>query len=169
MFRAIFTSALLSAAMLTGGPVVQAASPPFGGAWAVQWCEPGGKPDTCGGFTAYLVQKGDRLCGTHYGSDERQNRMDEGEPRSITGVVVGSTAVLTIKSGRNQSIYLIRAVRKGNTIAWETLDTVAEGDNGEPAFVADKDVLKRDRSSQAAVVLKEAARQCESPSGRDGK
>ena len=56
----------------------------FTGAWHVDWCEAGQTRD-CGGFTAYLVQKGDRICGSHFGMDARGNRMDEGDAASVTG------------------------------------------------------------------------------------
>jgi hypothetical protein len=135
----------------------------FGGAWHVPWCEEGATVGHCGGFTVYLVQTGDRICGSHYGSDERQNRMDEGEPRSISGVVVGSTAVMTIKSGRNHGVFLVRASRKGRSIAWETVDTVIEGNNGEPAFISERDLLKRDMSADAAADMKDVGLQCASP------
>jgi len=132
----------------------------FEGAWNVPWCDKDMAEKTCGGFTAYLVQDGDRLCGTHYGSDERQNRMDEGEPRSISGSVVGSTAVLAIRSGRNHAIFLVRATRKSGSVAWKTLDTLVEGDNGEPAFVPDRDLLRRDTSADALKTMKTVAEQC---------
>lgn len=169
MLRSTLICALLPVALWAAGSTAQAASPAFGGVWTVRWCAPESRRDECGGFTAYLVQKGDRLCGTHFGADERQNRMDEGEPKSISGVAVGRTAVLTIRSGRNHGLYLIRAVRKGNTLAWETVETLMEGDNGEPAFVADRDVLKRDTSSQAVAALNEIARQCAEQDGRADK
>ena len=115
----------------------------FHGSWGKKWCGESNPGPICGGFYVYLTQEGSRICGAHYGADARANRMDDGVPGSIIGTVVGSTAVLVITSERNHSIYLAKAERKNHSLDWKIIQTVKEGDNGEPAFISDEDILTR--------------------------
>lgn len=134
---------------------------PFAGAWTVRWCEEPivpGRP--CGEFRAYLSQSGTRICGTYGGTDQRANRLDEGEPRSIVGTVVDSTAVITITSERNHGIYLVTAKLGRDTLSWDIVDAVKEGTNGEPALIADGDRLTRSTSTEDLDYLDEVVRDC---------
>lgn len=132
---------------------------PFDGAWHVDWCE-AGQTAGCGGFTAYLIQIGDRICGSHYGADARQNRMDEGAPSSIVGSARGGAANVQIRSGRNNGIYRARVVPAGGGLAWTTEAEERPGDNGEPAFVPDRDVLRRVSDADSVRILETVRAQC---------
>lgn len=120
---------------------------PFHGTWGNKWCGESNPGPICGGFYVYLTQQGSRICGAHYGADERANRMDEGAPGSIVGTVLGSTAILVITSERNHSIYLAKAERKNRSLNWKVIQTIKEGDNAEPAFISDEDLLTRQTRS----------------------
>lgn len=133
----------------------------FAGAWSVEWCEEPTLGQACGGFRVYLSQTGSRLCGTYSGADARQNRLDEGEPRSVIGTVAGSTAVLAITSERNHGVYLAVARPNGGGLAWEIAETIREGDNGEPALIADRDQLTPSHSQEDLNYLKTVAKDCQ--------
>jgi hypothetical protein len=96
----------------------------FTGTWSVAWCDKARSNLDCGGFTVHLLQQGSRLCGAHSGATPNLSRLDEGGDQSIVGSVVADTAVLTIRSGRNDSIHLINARRQGDTLDWQLTDTV---------------------------------------------
>ena len=133
----------------------------FTGVWAVTWCEdPILEDRPCGGFHAYLSQVGNRICGTYEGVDQRANRLDTGEPRSIIGTIVESTAVITVKSERNHGIYLATAKIDEGMLSWDLIATVKEGTNGEPALIADGDKLTKSSSDEDTKYLEAAAHDC---------
>lgn len=142
---------------------------PFAGVWAVKWCEEPATPDrSCGGFRAYLSQKDSRICGTYGGIDQRANRLDEGEPRSIIGTVVDTTAVLAIASERSRGIYLVTAKLDRDSLEWDIVGVVKEGANGEPALIADGDMLIKSSLIEDLSYLDEVTRDCTSEgSGHD--
>lgn len=131
----------------------------FTGAWHVGWCEAGQTRD-CGGFTAYLVQQGGSICGSHFGMDARGNRLDEGEPASITGAVDHEVANIEIRSARNHGVYRARIVRVADGLSWANGAEVRAGDNGEPALIPDADVLRPARDAESARNLDAVRRQC---------
>lgn len=136
---------------------------PFAGVWSVWWCEePVVSGRSCGGFRAYLSQSDSRICGTYGGLDQRANRLDEGEPRSIIGTVVDSTAVLAITSGRSRGIYLVTAKLDSGALDWNVVGEVKESANGEPALIADGDVLTKSSSADDLSYLDEVMRDCAS-------
>ncbi|MEZ5702807.1 MAG: hypothetical protein R3E42_14000 [Burkholderiaceae bacterium] len=102
----------------------------FSGSWRVSWCDKERPKAECGSFTVHLAQKGERVCGTHTGATPGLSRMDEGGPRSIVGQVVGTTAVLAIRSGRSEGISLVSAHERANAIDWRRRETVQSG-NGD--------------------------------------
>ena len=131
----------------------------FAGAWHVDWCE-AGQPRACGGFTAYFVQQRGSLCGSHVGMDARGNRMDEGEPASITGAVDHDVANIEVRSARNHGVYRARIVRVADGLSWTNGAEVRAGDNGEPALIPDADVLRPARDAESARNLDAVRRQC---------
>lgn len=137
----------------------------FTGAWHVDWCEAGQMHD-CGGFTAYLVQKGDRICGSHFGMDARGNRMDEGDPASLTGRVDRGIADVEIRSGRNHGLYRARVTRVAQGLSWVNGAVGQPGDNGEPALIPDRDVLRPALDAQSLRTLETVRRQCAGTSAR---
>lgn len=135
------------------------------GAWHVDWCEAGQARD-CGGFTAYLVQDGDRICGSHFGMDARGNRMDEGDAASVTGRVAHGTADVEIRSGRNHGLFRARMTRVAQGLSWIYSAEVQPGDNGEPALIPDRDVLRPARDALSMRTLGTVRQQCAGTSGR---
>lgn len=145
----------------SGAPAPSAMS--FSGVWTVRWCEEQVAPDRpCGGFRAYLSQRDSRICGTYGGIDQRANRLDEGEPRSIMGAVVGSTAVLAVTSERSRGIYLVTAKLERDSLDWDVVGEVKASDNGEPALIADGDVLVKSSLAEDLSYLEEVTRDCAS-------
>lgn len=137
-----------------------AATGPFAGAWKVRWCEDGRKGQDCGGFYVYLMEDGGRICGSHYGVDARQSRMDEGEMPSIVGTAEGDAAVIEVRSARNASLIRARLEPIGGGIRWTTLATVEEGRNGEPALIPDRDVLAAADDGEALSILSQVREAC---------
>ena len=132
----------------------------FAGAWKVDWCDAGQRDTDCATFTAFLVQDGDRVCGTHYGADARQNRMDEGGMPSIVGSAKGDTATVEIRSGRNHSLTRARLDASSGAIRWTTLDIPEAATNGEPAFVPDRDQLRKVDDAASREVLAQVRDAC---------
>jgi hypothetical protein len=143
---------------LAGPAQAEATHADFSGSWRVDWCDKDRPQAECGAFIVHLVQKGDRLCGTHTGATAGLSRMDEGGPRSILGQVVGRTAVLTIRSGRSEGIYLVSARQRSSAIDWQRQETVQAG-NGDIDVIADQAQLTRQAKgvSQQAQQAVEAA------------
>lgn len=112
----------------------------FGGRWKMEWCD-GARPDLdCGGFSATLVQDGERLCGDYGSALINLRQVDEGR---IVGTIVGNTAVLAVTSHRNGTIVLVRAQRRGNALHWREVDNIRSG-GSDIAVIATDDVLVRD-------------------------
>ncbi len=124
-----------------------APSADFSGNWSVKWCDRSNPKLDCGGFNLSLVQEGTRLCGDFGGALVNLRQIDDGQ---VVGTVVGSTAVLTIQSNRNGSISLARAELHNNTLNWQVVDEVRQGDNGDTDVISTKDELKREPSSSNA-------------------
>lgn len=118
----------------------QADNPPFSGAWSVKWC-PKDRRAECGGFYLYLVQKGDAICGTHFAATPGLGKVDEGLGPSISGKVVGSTASITIMSGRDDTVFHARAERAGRMLKWKLLDI--EAGDGRDFVLAEEATLRR--------------------------
>ncbi|WP_343292352.1 hypothetical protein AAHN93_09795 [Vandammella animalimorsus] len=117
---------------------VSESAAPFNGQWKFRFC-PEGVPseDDCGGFSVDLRQKGDRVCGLYFGSRVGYfggsvtglGQIDEGTINS--GVVIGRTAVLVATSGRDSSMYLIRArLGADDSLEWRELEQIWEAPSG---------------------------------------
>ena len=121
--------AVAGALLILGSPLTLAGEPAsFTGTWSVAWCDMARPDQACGGFTVHLLQQGSRLCGAHSGATPNLSRLDEGGDQSIVGTVVADTAVLTIRSGRNDSIHLVTARLQGLALQWQLTDTVLKSD-----------------------------------------
>jgi len=160
--------AAAGALLMLGSAFTQAGEPaPFTGTWSVAWCDKARPSQACGGFTVHLLQQGSRLCGTHSGATPNLSRLDEGGDQSIVGTVLNDTAVLTIRSGRNDSIHLVTARRQGGALDWQLTDTVLKSDT-------DTEVIPtREKLSKAAAAAHvqgfssmENACQTREPTGR---
>ncbi|HZX81611.1 MAG TPA: hypothetical protein VFE72_11745 [Lysobacter sp.] len=159
----LVTAACVQGCASTGIADPASAATRFAGAWKVDWCGPGQRDADCAFFTAYLVQDGDRICGTHYGADARQNRMDEGAMPSILGTARADVASIEIRSARNDSLSRARLDAVPGGIRWTTLDSPQDGVNGEPAFVPDRDVLRRVDDAASRGILEQVRGACRRP------
>ena len=124
---------------------VQTAKADFNGGWSVKWCDKTAPEAECGGFSADLVQAGDKISGESFGSRVRLAQIDEGGV--IRGIVIGDTAILTIESLRSGAIYLVQASIQGNCMHWKMRDTVRLADH-DIDIVAFDDVLTRNSAGQ---------------------
>lgn len=82
----------------------------------------------CGYAAFALVQKGERICGGHVFSSAGCGRLNERIPGSVRGIVVGSTAVLTVTSGRNGAIVLEKSTQEGDNLYWTSLEEIKTGE-----------------------------------------
>lgn len=146
-----------------------AVSPPkpaqtdFTGTWSVTWCDKARPTADCGGFTVFLFQQGQRLCGSHHGATVGLSRLDEGAPRSIVGAVTGKQAVMTVHSTRASetgTLFLATAQHLGSTLKWRIAETVL-GDNADHV-VAQQANLRRqatDENNEAWQATRDACAQ----------
>lgn len=141
----------LSASALAAEPKATptASAPDFSGTWRVEWCDKARPQADCGGFTVFLFQKGERLCGNHHGATVNLSRLDDGQPRSIVGAVAGRKAVMTVHSTRASeagTLFLAVAEHQGRALQWRVVDTVT-GD-GTDHVVAQKATLRREANDE---------------------
>lgn len=140
--RSLFVALLIAAC----GPV-QAGSKSFAGVWSIQQCVADAPHTPCGGFTLVLVQRGKRLCGTHFAATPNFSRVDEGSSTSVIGTVVGSSAVLFIASGRDPTSYLAKATLVGSGLAWRLIEQLSDGGSAGAPVIALDETLHRTNSA----------------------
>ena len=122
---------------------VRAAKPDFSGVWSVKWCDKA-KPDRdCGGFSLYLAQDGDRICGEHQVATVGLGRLDEGDPGTVLGNVDGNMATVVIDATRTGAKYLATAQRSGNRIQWRLVGMVEAGEFSEHTIIPQSETLAR--------------------------
>jgi hypothetical protein len=108
----------------------------------MRWCDkanPRQNPEDCGHFQVTLVQKGDSICGDYYGATLNLSKVDEGG--GIWGVAVDHTAVLTLRSAREDSAFGLGRVqlRQDNQLDWELIRDITP--DFQDAVTAEKGVL----------------------------
>ena len=130
------------------------------GGWGSDRCSESGQEAACGAFVLYLVQKKDRICGSYFGARQHLSQVDEGEPRSVLGVVVGNTAVVSIESGRNGAIYLGTAKKSGGTLRWQAIETIKKASSGDVDLIASDQSMKRKEGSATAEDLARVRQEC---------
>ena len=140
-------------ALLVGMPA-HAAKPDFNGAWSVKWCDKANPDRDCGGFSLYLVQEGDRLCGEHQVATVGLGRLDEGQPGTVLGIVSGNKATVVIDATRSGAKYLATAERSGNRLQWRLVGMVNAGEFPEPTIIPQRDALTRDISAHQIEPMK---------------
>ncbi|GAA6141650.1 hypothetical protein [Hydrogenophaga sp. 5NK40-0174] len=127
-----------------GGHGAAGPSNTFAGSWSVKVCDKAMPAGECGGFTVDLLQKGSRICGAHHAATPRLSRIDEGQGRSVVGTVVGNTAVLTIRSGRNGAIAMATLEKQADGVHWVRTEKVLDGEGGDDLIAVDT-VLERSK------------------------
>lgn len=120
------------------------ANPSFSGQWHLKLCDKS-ISEECGGFTVYLIQTGEKICGDHFFATPGGGRLNEGAPRSIIGSVAErNIANIVITSGRNGAVYRVRAIMNGDILNWKVIEEIKRGPEGDSALVLDKGNLKRE-------------------------
>jgi hypothetical protein len=129
------------------------AAGPFSGVWGARACGKEKNPDYCGGFYLTLTQVGDRICGDHSSATVGLGRLNEGAAQSVRGRVIGNTAVVVIKSGRDGTEYLARATRNGNFLDWRLLEELKPGGGPDSPLIWVKGHLRHDKPKEESRVL----------------
>lgn len=132
----------------------------FGGAWGVDWCDPASPAADCGGFTIFLQQEADLICGSYTGARLRLTQIDEGGARAIVGLVAGNSAVLTIESARSGGIYLIHATRDGKELDWQLRTTVRRAHDDIDIIAGDERLARRGPESASSEWQRGVVRDC---------
>ena len=131
----------------------------FAGMWVIDIRPESQRNAECGHAYFTLLQKGDRLCGDHTFATPGCGRLNEGNPGSVKGIIVGSTAVLVVTSGRNGAIVMGKATRRGNTLHWTTLEDIKPGEpEGDSPLILGKGTLELDKTQSASQELVDACR-----------
>lgn len=155
-FVGLLVAATGCVASLTGTEIApDGASADFNGSWSIEWCDRTDPDLDCGGFSVTLVQKGSRVCGDFGGALVNLRQVDEGD---VVGSVDGDTAILEVRSGRNDAIVRVRATRVGDDLHWKQDGTVRRS-GPDIDVIAFDDVLK-----PAAVDRSRVPRACDAPS-----
>jgi hypothetical protein len=128
----------------------------FAGAWAEPMCAQGDR-EKCGGFFLEIAQRGSHLCGEHFAATPGLGRLDEGEPRSVIGTVVGNTAVVSITSGRDGTEFFAHIRRVGSRLTWKVVERVREGD-GTGSLVPHVTSLVPDKSENLERVTNDCSK-----------
>ena len=144
---------LLTAVLLAAGLAAHAGPASLAGTWAIEHCDNETPRKPCGGFTLELVQRGNRLCGSHFAATTNYSRVDEGQPTSLIGTVVGNEAVLFVASGRDAATYLARLKLSGDQLAWKLVEKIGEGaDTGAPVIALDQTLRRASTDPRFAPV-----------------
>jgi len=113
----------------------------------------------CGGFNITLVQDGERICGDFGGALVNLRQTDEG---TIVGTSVGTTAILAVEGMRNQSIVLVRATLRGNSLHWRSIDEIKRGGSDIDVIASDNVLIRKRRTPPSAKHRLEAGQTCDS-------
>ncbi|HEY9101941.1 hypothetical protein [Chitinimonas sp.] len=98
----------------------------------------------CGSAEFYLVQKGKKITGQHTFATPQCGRMNDSEEETVKGEVIGSTAILTVTSGRNGAVVRGKAVLQKGALHWQVLEEIKAGDvEGDSALILEKGILVR--------------------------
>jgi hypothetical protein len=135
----------LAVASLAWSSLASAAQVPFTGSWAIDIRTPSERKHNveCGNAIFTLVQDGDKVTGNHTMSTAGCGRINEGGEGTVKGVIVGSTAVLVITSGRNGAIAMGIARLRGGALHWRMTDEVKPGEpQGDSPLILSQGVLR---------------------------
>ena len=98
-----------------------------------------------------LKQTGETIVGEHTFATVGSGRLNEGGGPSVQGVVVGTTAVLAVTSGRNGAMVLGTATRQGKRLHWRTVSEIRPSDaEGDSPLILGKGTLILDASQPQA-------------------
>lgn len=105
------------------------AGEPFTGIWTIDLRTPSERQSgaECGTANFVLTQTGDAINGSHSMATVSCGRLNEGSP--VRGVVVGSTAVFVVTSGRNGAVVVGTAKLSKGKLQWRQVDEIRPGDS----------------------------------------
>jgi hypothetical protein len=103
------------------------AGEPFTGTWTIDLRTPVERQRAaeCGTAEFVLAQAGEAITGTHSMAVSGCGRLNEGGP--VRGVVVGTTAVLVVTSGRNGAIAMGTAKLSKGKLQWRQVEEIKAG------------------------------------------
>jgi len=136
---------LIVASLLARCSLAMAAEAPFSGGWSIDIRTPSERKQNaeCGNATFTLVQDRDHIAGSHVMATAGCGRVNEGGDGTVKGIVVGSTAVLVVTSGRNGAIAMGTATLQGGLLHWRTIDEVKPGEPpGDSSLILGQGVLR---------------------------
>lgn len=116
----------------------------FDGLWTIDIRTPAERQRgaQCGTAEFVLIQVGEKITGEHSMAVSGCGRINEGG--LVKGVVVGTTAVLTVTSGRNGAIALGTAKVSNGRLQWRTIEEIKTGDlDGDSPLILDSGSLVR--------------------------
>lgn len=122
-------------------PTKPAAPPSFTGEWHVAWCDKDEPTRECGGFTAAMVQDGERISGVGSGATIGLGRMDDCS--TIEGIAVDDKAYVLIRSARMGWVLLVDARHVDGGLSWKVRESVTNDQIGDRDVIAYDAVLKR--------------------------
>ena len=118
----------------------------FNGEWAIDlrsFAQRKSKVE-CGVASFKLSQRGDQVTGDHSMAPAGCGRMNEGGEGTVKGVVVGSTAVLAVTSGRNGQVVLGTANVQGGALHWRVREEIKPGEpEGDSGLILNKGIFRR--------------------------
>jgi len=118
----------------------------FSGTWTIdlRTQEQKDHKDECGSAYFELKQIKDRIVGNHHFATAGCGRVNEGGEETVKGIVLGDSAVLVVTSGRNGAVVLGVAKLEGDSLHWETRESIVPGQpEGDSPLILGKGTLHR--------------------------
>lgn len=98
----------------------------------------------CGTARFKLSQRGEKISGEHWMATVGCGRLNEGGEGTVSGMARGTTAVLTVTSGRNGQVVRGVAKLEGRALHWQTVEEIKRGEpEGDSGLILGSGVLKR--------------------------
>lgn len=130
-------------------PLAFATEPNFSGTWVIDLRTPAEQKAKveCGSAEFKLITNADNISGEHLFATPGCSRLNEGGSKTVSGIIVGKTAVLVVTSGRNGAMVLGKATLQGDTLYWQTLQELKPGEPAENSpLILSNGVLTRANS-----------------------
>ena len=142
--RVGFLLSTAAAAFAAGTTFAVAA--PFDGKWEIDLRTPQEirARAECGFAGFDLVQRENKISGSHWFYTTGCGRMNEGGDETVVGEVHGRTATLTVTSARNGAVFLGRARLEGASLRWQVVKEIKPGEpEGDSPLVLDHGLLRK--------------------------
>ena len=130
----LLSPAILAVALLCHVGLSMAGEP-FTGKWTVDLRTPAERQRgvECGTADFVLKQADEAITGTHSMAVAGCGRLNEGGP--VKSIVVRSTAVLVVTSGRNGAIAMGTAKLSDGKLLWRVVEEISAGPGGDPLIL----------------------------------